>query len=76
VYNGEYDMQVPLGMIDGQTTALLLFCFAVLVVIVASIVLIFHWRRFGMGGSVLSFMEFIYLAGAFSLLLLAFVSMP
>ncbi len=69
-------MQITSWMIDGQATALLLLCLAVLIVIIVSIVLIFHWRSFGMGGSMLSFMEFIYLAGVFTLLLLAFVSMP
>jgi len=69
-------MKVSFGTFDGHTTALLLFLFAICVVLIASVVLVFHWRHYGMGGKLLSFVEFIYLAGVLTFLLLAFVSMP
>ena len=42
---------------------------------VISIILFFHWRKYGMGGAVLAITEIIYLAVALLLLTTAFVSL-
>ena len=43
---------------------------------VTSIILFFHWKKYGMGGKVLALTELVYLIGAASLVLAAFLNIP
>lgn len=53
----------------------LIFFFAAALVAIISVVLFFHWRRYGMGGAVFAVMEMVYLGGAAVLLAVAFFTL-
>lgn len=41
---------------------------------VASLIMFFHWKKYGMGGPVLALAEVVYLSGAAVLITIAFFS--
>ncbi|OHB14743.1 MAG: hypothetical protein A2431_00195 [Candidatus Zambryskibacteria bacterium RIFOXYC1_FULL_39_10] len=42
---------------------------------IASLVMFFHWRRYGMGGATLALMEIVYVVVAVMLIVVAFLSL-
>lgn len=42
---------------------------------IASLVMFFHWRRYGMGGATLALMEIVYVVVAVVLIVVAFLSL-
>lgn len=42
---------------------------------VISLILFFHWRRYGLGGATLAFTELVYLAVSVALLTVAFLAL-
>lgn len=72
-------MQFPfniIGNVSFSTDGLagLIFLISVLFVGIVSVILFFHWRKYGMGGKVLAIAEVIYLIGSALLLAGAFFS--
>lgn len=61
-------------MSSSYMIAYIVFCIVAVIAIIFSIVFLFHWRKYGMGGVVLAFMELLYLVVAAALLLVAFFS--
>ncbi|MFA6269933.1 MAG: hypothetical protein WC657_01865 [Candidatus Paceibacterota bacterium] len=60
---------------SGEALADLLFFVMAAFTAGVSLVLFFHWRRYGMGGSKLAFTELIYLVVAVALLATAFFAL-
>lgn len=52
-----------------------IFLVIFLAVIIASFVIFFHWKKYGIGGKMLPTMEFLYLAGSAVLLGIAFFAL-
>lgn len=70
-------MDFPFAIISGisftsEGFAHLVFFVMALATAVISVILFFHWRKYGMGGKVLAFTEAAYLAGAVLFLVTAF----
>lgn len=42
---------------------------------VVSIVMFFHWKRYGMGGAALAFMEVLYIVVSIVFIIIAFLSL-
>jgi hypothetical protein len=55
--------------------ASLVFMLVSLFTLVSTIVLFFHWKKYGMGGAVIALMEVVYLGGSAALLAVAFFSL-
>ena len=60
---------------SGNTLADLVFALAALMALIFSLVLFFHWRKYGMGGKVLATMEVFYLVGVVLFLATAFLAL-
>lgn len=58
-----------------ESVADLLFFAVAMIVAVVSIILFFHWRKYGMGGAILALTELVYLAVSAVLLATAFFSL-
>lgn len=72
--------QFPSGIGDkisfsGEVVADLLFFLCTLVAALASIIMFFHWRKYGMGGPVLAITEVVYISVSAVLLATAFFSL-
>lgn len=52
-----------------------IFLVIFLAVIIASFVIFFHWKKYGIKGKMLPIMEFLYLAGSAMLLGVAFFAL-
>lgn len=61
--------------VSGQALAEFFFFIMSTFTAVTSLVLFFHWRRYGMGGATLAFTELIYLVVAVALLAIAFFAL-
>lgn len=57
---------------SGQAVAHLAFFLMATFTAVVSLILFFHWRKYGMGGAILALTELIYLAVSGVLLAVAF----
>lgn len=60
---------------SAQGIASLLFFLAAAFTAVTSVILFFHWRKYGLGGTILAIIEFVYLGVSAALLLFAFFSL-
>ncbi len=61
-------------MSSSYIVANIIFAIVAVIALIFSIVFLFHWRKYGMGGVVLAVMEILYLVVAAALLLIAFFS--
>lgn len=61
-------------MSSSYMIAYIVFCIVAVIALIFSLVFLFHWRKYGMGGVVLTTMELLYLVVAAILLLIAFLS--
>lgn len=60
---------------SAKAIADLIFFLAATVAAVMSLILFFHWRKYGMGGAMLAFVELVYLGISAALLAVAFFSL-
>lgn len=67
---------IPSIFLNGNTIATLVFLFVVLFCAGATIIMFFHWKKYGMGGAKLAMAETIYLTVSVVLLTVAFFNLP
>jgi len=60
---------------SGEALADFLFFIVAGLTAVFSLILFFHWRKYGLGSAVLAITELVYLVGAAVLLFIAFLSL-
>lgn len=60
--------------ISGTAVADLFFFVMTLFAAVMSVILFFHWRKYGMGGKTLALAELLYLTVSVALLVVAFLA--
>ena len=64
------------GLLNGRSILHIAFLVVVLFSAGASIVIFYHWKRYGMGGAKLALIETIYLTVAVILLSIGFFNLP
>jgi hypothetical protein len=64
--------RLDISFLSGEFIAHLLFFLIALFTLILSLVLFFHWRKYGLGGGVLAITELVYLGVSLFLLTTAF----